>query len=336
MSSHIVPFESAKLPSHVSSLFQVERLGAGSGTSGFPVVSIKGKVFTKVSGGERELITKGDDGEPASSIDVVIVGRNPHRSKVFYATGYVEGSDAKPTCYSNNGLSPEADAAEPQAKKCATCAHNQWGSRISEAGSKGKACADSHRLAIATPGAIGDSMLLRVPAASLKALDTFGDTLVKRGVPYQMVLTKIGFDYTVAHPALTFKPIGFIDEATALEVSEAGKSDLVQQIIGLQATPSDAMLEEPKAEAKAPAIEKPKKAVIAVEEDDEPAPKAKPVEVEEAPAPKKAKVIVEASDDDEVEEAPKPKKAAVVVESKGGSLEDDIASVMSSLEWDDE
>lgn len=328
MASAIIPFESAKLPAHLSSLFQVERLGSAP-TSGFPLISIKGKVFHKVHGDERELITKPGEDEPASSIEVVIVARNPHRSKVFYATGYTEGSDAKPTCYSNNGVSPEADASEPQAKKCATCAHNQWGSRISENGGKGKACADSQRLAVAPIGLINDPMLLRVPAASLKQLDQFGETLVKRGVPYQLVAVKIGFDYSVAHPALTFKPIGLVDDATAQQIAEVAQSEVVQQIIGTASAPAD----------DAPVRAKPK-AVVHVEED-EPAPKPKKaavvVEEDEAPVvekPKKAAVVVE-EDEAPVVAAPKPKKAPVVVEDSGGGLEDEIAGVMSSLDFDD-
>lgn len=327
--ANIVPFESAKLPAALASMFAVERLGSVPGSS-FPTISIKGKVFHKVQGGERELITKpGEDG-PASSIEVVIVNRNPNRSKVFYATGYTEGSDAKPTCYSNNGITPELDSEEPQAKKCATCAHNQWGSRISENGTKSTACASSQRLAVAPIGMVNDPMLIRVPAASLKALDKFGDDLVKRGLPYQIVAVKIGFDYSVAHPALTFKPVGMIDEATAQQVAEIAKSDVVQQIIGLR--PSEGAEEDHAVSApKQVEVETPppakKKAVVEVEE-----------EVEEAPAPapkKKAAVVVE---EEEEAPAPAPKKAkpAVVVEETGGGLEADIASVMSSLDFDDE
>ena len=74
--ANIVPFESAKLPAALASMFAVERLGSVPGSS-FPTISIKGKVFHKVQGGERELITKPGEDEPASSIEVVIVNRNP-------------------------------------------------------------------------------------------------------------------------------------------------------------------------------------------------------------------------------------------------------------------
>ena len=324
--SQIIPFEAATLPASLASMFQIERLGSLPSAS-FPVISIKGKTFTKVQGDSRELIVKPDsDGEPASSIEVVIIGRNPHRSKVFYATGYVEGSDAKPTCYSNNGISPEADAEQPQAKKCATCQHNQWGSRVTDSGAKGKACADSQRIAVAPIGMINDPMLIRVPAASLKALDNYGDSLVKRNVPYQLVATKIGFDYTVAHPQLTFKAIGMVDEATAYQIAEVAKSDIVQQITGVL----------PIEHEEAPEVEAPP--VAQVEAKPTPAPAPKPA------TPVQPKVEQPASEpmytpEPEVVAAPKPapaKKAAPVVEVEGGGLEAEIADVMANLDFDDE
>ena len=327
--TQIIPFEAAALSTNVSSLFKVERLGSVPSSS-FPVISIKGKVFTKVQGDNRTLITKPDgDGEPASSIEVVIVNRNPNRSKVFYNSGYVEGSDAKPTCYSNNGIEPEADSEEKQAKKCAVCPHNQWGSRVTEQGSKAKACADSQRLAVAPIGMVNDPMLIRVPATSLKALDQFGDAIVKRNLPYQMVAVKIGFDYTVAHPALTFKPIGIIDEATAMQVAEVAQSDVVQQIIGLSPVPheeapaeDDAPLPTISAQTAAPIVEAPIPQSA-------PAPKA---------AKPKAAPAASAFASAPVQEAPvaqpaPPKAAPVIIEASG--LEAEIADVMSSLNFDD-
>jgi hypothetical protein len=313
MSGTIIPFDQAKLPASVAGLFNVERLGSAP-TSSFPVISIKGKVFHKVQGDRKELITKPNEDEPAGSIEVVIVGRNPNRSKVFYATGYTEGSDAKPTCYSNNGISPELDAEQPQAKKCATCQNNQWGSRVTENGAKGKACSDSQRLAVAPIGLINDPMLIRVPAASLKALDQFGESLVKRNVPYQLVAVKIGFDYSVAHPALTFKPIGMVDEPTAHQIAQISQADVIQQIIGLSAVPHEDIAPPPPQLQADPVVAAPKPA---------PAPAVEPTPipvVEPVAQPTPAPV------------APQPTPAPVV----SGGLEAEIANVMAGLDFDDE
>ena len=324
--SEIIPFSTGNVPAHLAKLFGGVNKDLITAVSGYPSMSIKGKIFHVVRGQERSMVAR-PDGDPAASIEVVIVRANPNRSKVYYDKGYEEGSDAKPTCYSNDGVTPAADAEDVQAKKCSVCPHNQWGSRITDNGAKGKACSDSQRLAIAAPGLINDPMLLRVPAASLKACTEFAQSLEKRGVPYPAVVTKIGFDHTVAHPQLTFKPVGFVDEDTAKKIVEIQNSDLVKQIIGLSDVP--AIAQEPETE-EAPAPE--------------PAPKAKPVEQEEeapAPAPKaKATTAFAASSDEEEAPAPAPKakaaKAAPVISEVSGDLASDISKVLGTLGFDDE
>lgn len=330
--SNIIPFESAKLPAFIVEGFEVTNDLLVSGT-GYPTVSIKGKVFTLKRGDEKTLITKPDaPDEPASSLEVVILKAGPagdKLSKVFYATGYSEGSDAKPTCYSNDGVKPSVNAQDPQCKTCAACPHNAWGSHVSEDGKKGKSCSDSKRLAIAPAGQINDPMLLRVPAASLKALTQFGQQLAKRGVPYQAVVAKIGFDYTVAHPALTFKPVGFVDESTMLEVKTMMESDLVKKITGMI---EDELVTDADDFSTAPVPEhikqdKPKTQVkkTTVDPEEDPKPKVKVAVAEEAetPAPKE-----EAKP--KAEPKPEAKQAAKVV-----SIEDDIDSALDDLDFDD-
>lgn len=279
----MVAITASKLPAHLQGKVKTDNVFAAAvSAGGFPVISIKGKVFHIQRGDERTLVTKGDDGEPAASLEAVIVAVNPNKSKVYYDHGYEEGSAAKPTCYSNDGISPAADAEDPQAKKCAACPHNQWGSRVTDNGGKGKACGDSMRLAIVPPDQINDPMLLRVPAASLKTLGSYGAQLAKRGVEPHHVVTKIGFDYNVAHPALTFKAIHFVDEGELVEVESVLQEEqkTIEQITGTgnPVTPEA----EHKAEAPAPkASPKPKaepkpEPVAEVEEVVETAPEPKP------------------------------------------------------------
>ena len=321
MATKLIPFESASLPAFLQETFGITNDLIVSGGGGFPTVSIKGKVFTLKRGDEKTLITNADD-EPARSLEVVILKAGPagdKLAKVYYKSGYTEGSDAKPLCYSNDGIAPSINATEPQCKTCAACPQNVWGSHVSEDGKKGKACSDSKRLAIAPAGQINDPMLMRVPAASLKALTAFGQQLAKRGVPYQAVVAKIGFDYSVAHPALTFKPVGFVDEGTLGEIKEAMESDLVKRICGEIEdlyVPDDAdgekfenaKVEPKKAETKKPVVKKP-----VVEEEDDPKPKVK----------------VQVESDDE----PAPKKTAV--ETKVQEVEDDLDAALDDLGFDD-
>lgn len=269
MGQMMVPFEAPQLPAHIAALGQAvsgDDLTSGTG-GGFPVISIKGKVFNIVRGDQREMVTRSDSDEPAGSIEVVIIRANPNLSKTYYAEGYQEGAEDKPTCYSDNGIEPAADAAEKQSVKCATCPHNQWGTKISQdRQSKAKACADVRRLAVAPINLLNDPMLLRVPAASLKALGQYGDTLKKRGVKYPSIVTKISFDFAQAFPSLTFHPVAFVTEQMASVVAEQMGSDLVAKIVGLQnAAPQVAppvtsgsgtvALASPKVEASAPVKE---------------------------------------------------------------------------------
>lgn len=320
---NIIPFDSAKVPAIITSMFgkSADDL-VGNNAGGFPVVSIKGKVFHISRGGERTLITKPGEDDPAASIEVVVLRANPNNSKVYYPNGYVEGEKDKPTCYSNNGVAPEADAQAPQAKKCAACPHNAWGSRISESGAKGKSCSDSRRLAIATVDTPGDPMLVRVPAASLKALVEYGKILAARGIPSQAVVTKIGFDYSVAHPALTFKPVGLIGDAEQLaEIKKASTSDIVAQIVGM--APVEEAAADPEAEVEAPkAVETPK--VTATKTKPTATVTKDPVEAAVAAAATTAKVKVK------VEEKP-----PVKVAEGNASLEGQIEGMLDSLDFDD-
>ena len=268
---NIIPFDSGSgLPSFLKKV-DVATLNAdltAHAGGGFPVISIKGKVFAVVRDGERELqMNPKDPDSAATSLNVVLLKVNKGTSKVFYLKGYDKDTSEgqKPDCYSNDGVEPAADAQNKQAKKCATCAHNQWGSRISERGAtKGKACADAVRMAVAPAGQLNDAMLLRIPPASIKAIGEYGQMLAKRGVGYNMVVTKVGFDLQAESPKLTFAPVGLLDDDGFAEVQEIVQSDIVASILS----------SNPIAGEFTPALE--------VEE--APAPKAAPKE--EAPAPK--------------------------------------------------
>lgn len=270
--SNIIAFESNALPAYlanadVASLNNDLTSHAGSG---FPVISIKGKVFTVVRDGERNILTKDIDGEkiPTPSIDVVLLKANKNTSKVFYIKGYQEGAEnVKPDCFSNDGTHPDSSSESPQAKSCATCPHNEWGSKVGDNGAtKGKACQDTVRMAIATPDQLNDPYLIRVPPASIRALGEYGAMLKKRGVGYNAVVTKIGFDMESPSPKLTFKPVGFLDEAGYRAAQESAASDVTKNILGqgftAAAAPAAAAIEsKPEAKVDVPPVVTPKETV---------------------------------------------------------------------------
>lgn len=244
-------------------------------TESFPVLSIKGKTWTVVKGGERNIIMNPKDPDsPATYIEAVIVKASPVKNKVWYAGSYVEGAEpGKPDCYSVDGEKPAADAEKPQAKSCAACPKNQWGSKVSTDGtnSKGKACSDTIRLAVAPVSALNDPMLLRIPPASIKAAGEYGKLLAKRGVPLGAVITKLKFNPDAPTPQVMFDPVGFLSEAQFAEVSETAESDTVKAILDAAPVeteaPAPSVLDEvpehlkaaaePKAEKKAAAAPAP-------------------------------------------------------------------------------
>lgn len=314
---NIIPFDSgSNLPSFLKKV-DVAALNAdltAHAGGGFPVISIKGKVFAVVRDGEREIqMNPKDPDSAATSLNVVLLKANKGTSKVFYIKGYDKDSSEgqKPDCYSNDGVEPAADAQNKQAKKCATCPHNQWGSRISEKGAtKGKACADAVRMAVAPAGQINDAMLLRVPPASIKALGEYGQMLAKRGVGYNMVVTKVGFDLQAESPKLTFSAVGLLDDEGFAEVQEIAASDVVANILGSSVVAAIA--------ADAPAVEE--------AEEEAPAPVVKP----------KAKPVVEEAAEEE--EAPKPvakPKAAAKPAPKPAPVEDDMDLDLDGISFDD-
>lgn len=249
---NIIPFDGSKnLPAFLK---QIDIASLNSDLTshaggGFPVISIKGKTFAVVRDGDREIMMNPLDPESAAtSIDVVLLKANKGTSKVFYLKGYDKDSSEgqKPDCYSNDGIEPAADAQNKQAKKCQTCPHNQWGSRISEKGTtKGKACSDSVRVAVAAAGQLNDPMLLRVPPASIKALGEYGQSLAKRGVGYNMVVTKVSFDIEAESPKLVFKLVGVLDDAGWAEVQDIVAADIVTNILGTNPVVSKPLAADP-------------------------------------------------------------------------------------------
>ena len=243
MASNVIPFgANTVVPSFFTGIEDDNDLTAHASLS-FPVISIKGKVFTVVRDGDRQPMMNPKDPEsPANYLDIILVKSNPNKSKAYYDQVFKEGEDIKPRCFSNDGKRPDASIAQPCSQSCAACPFNAFGSRRNPDGSmgKGKACSDSVRIAVAAVNALDDPYLIRVPATSMKTLGELGRVLAQHKVPYQGVVTRISFDPAVATPRLLFKPIGYVDEPTYRKAVEVSKGELVRAIIGEAPSITDA------------------------------------------------------------------------------------------------
>jgi hypothetical protein len=233
----IIPFESgAKLPAYLAkrAASSINRDVLGNGGAKYPVLSIKGKVFTLVKGSEKKLLTREIDGEEEAvqSLQVSVVRANT-KYRVFYATSYQEGeSDGKkPTCFSTDGVAPDAHATEPQSKKCQGCQQNVWGVRDG----KGTACSVKTRLAIIDPANmnIEEPFLLNVPAASRAGFAQLVEQIDTRGAEYNAAVIRMSFDKEAASPKLVFKPVGWLSDDVFAKVSAAFDSPIVREMVGL-------------------------------------------------------------------------------------------------------
>jgi hypothetical protein len=175
-------------------------LGQGIG-GGFPVIGIKGKVWSLKYQGETYYFTRDDDGTPLPYLDVVMLVENPNKSKTYYPLGtYTEDAANQPTCSSLNGDVPDPGVPIPQSSTCGNCKRNVW--TILPTGNKGQECRDSKRVAVLLRPAMTEKILgaplyepclLRVPGGSLQALKAYGNMLRHRGAHPAAVVTRITF-----------------------------------------------------------------------------------------------------------------------------------------------
>lgn len=237
--SNIAIIPQVQLPAEILAQFQAlngaDDLDAGV-HGGFPIMSIRGAKWRIVEGGEEHPIYMPGTTDLAPSVKVVLLRANAAVSKTFYAEAFVEGSDAAPDCYSNDGVRPASDATNPQCESCAACPKNVWGSKISPSGAKIKACADVRRVAILPSDDLSYSpILLRVPAASLGDLAAYGKALKQRGIPYSAVVTKLSFDPEASYPKIMFKFERVLVQEELATVAGRMGDPVVDDILGVGA-----------------------------------------------------------------------------------------------------
>jgi len=213
-------------------------------SGGYAVLSPRGSKWRIKYKADENMITDAD-GDPKSTVELVIIDAPPHISKTYYAAGYTEGSVEAPDCQSIDGIVPDPASTSPQSKSCATCPHAQFGSRITANGKKGKACNDSLRLAVVPAGDIingnfGGAMLLRVAATSIAGFVQFNDLLKSNGMSFRACVTRIGFDPDASYPKLVFKRGRDLTEDERDNVVEMySRTEALSRILSEPAQPRD-------------------------------------------------------------------------------------------------
>lgn len=332
--SNIVPVN-ITVPAHLAARVGVPSVlgaaltgGLSSGQS-FPRISIKASRFRIVEGDTETVLE-------STALDVVIVGANPRLSKTWYAKAW--DKDAEPTgpdCFSLDGISPDPEAANPQNDLCASCPQNAWGSKVTPSGAQIKACADQKRLAVvAADDASGPVYLLSVTPAALKGLNQYQKELSVRGIPPEIVKTRVSFDTDASFPKLKFTFGGFLDADTQQVVDALFSTDQVKEITG--ETPRTPVAVPQIAKAPAPAPVAPKPAVKAAAPVEEPAPAPAPAQ---AAAPKRgfgaSKPAAAAPAAAPAKAAKAAPVAAAPAADAASSLADEIAALVGEVDADD-
>lgn len=222
--TNIIPLDTGRAASvlrgRASSLNQAGRQGVAES---FAVVSLKGKSWSLRYQGETTVITDGQ-GLPRQLLEVVIVGISPAISKEYYSGNYSGEEGRAPDCWSLDGVAPDRAVPNKQARLCADCPRNVWGSKVSEISGKAtRECADKRRIAIVPVGDLtnekyGGPMMLRLPATSLRNLKKYVDMLEQKGAPIEGVATGLSFEAGAAFPRVEFRPLGWLNDAQALEI----------------------------------------------------------------------------------------------------------------------
>lgn len=355
MTGKSVAVAKSNLPAHLQARVDQEALKEFSGgvTSGFPVISFRGKTWRVKSGGEEQVYLNAE-GDAVQSIEVVLVKSNPTLSKTYYKGKFKEGDNDKPQCWSSSGIRPDADVPNPINALCDSCPMNVWGSRTTDEGKKTKACQDVRRVAVIFSHeleAVADGekaldeapvMLLRIPPATLNPLKDYAEkVLAPKGATPYMLVTKISFDTDASYPKMVFKGSRWLSEDEFGAVEELRDSETVKRILSTSAEhASEGTTDDDDEESSSDHA--------ANDEVSESAPSAVSVEEESyseeddddiAPPPKRAAAVEEDSADD-IEQPPKPKakkkakaKKAKVKESEAESPGDDsdIDAMLSSI-----
>ena len=253
--------------------------GAGSnllgGSSGGGVrrISIRGKRFREVVGGEEMRVSK------SNSMNIVIVDAAPI-SRMYYEGVYTPDKPAAPQCWSSDTNVPSADVPEEQrmAPRCMDCKMNIKGSGQGDS----RACRFQQRLAVVIEGQLDKVYQLQLPATSV-----FGDThdrkmpmqayarfLHENRTPPIAVVTEMYFDDDSAGPKLFFKPARPLEEAELEQVASVLEhSDTQRAITFSVAKPKEdsvRAISAPQGDSAAPAKKaKPKKKASIFEDEGE-------------------------------------------------------------------
>lgn len=219
------------VPAHIAARIAARQQAGAKSSIASAVVGEGGPSIPRVSirAGRFRLVEDGVETTVGVTLDTIIVGANPRVSKVFYAKAYDPAdTDARPACWSNDGLKPDASVDRPVHTSCSDCPHNVLGSKILPSGAKSKMCADQRHLALVPAADPTKVYSLTVPVSGMKALREYFKELTNYGVNPEEAVTELGFDDSASFPKLVFKQKGYVPEKAIPRVEALLESDNVK------------------------------------------------------------------------------------------------------------
>lgn len=231
-----------------------------AGRSGVKRIVPKNGTFKLVVGGEEMGKIKGD-------LNAIVVNAAPKVGRIFYAKAW--SPDAEPTapdCFSNDGVTPDAKAANPQSHNCNDCPQNVKGSGQGQS----KACRYSRRIAVLLEQDFGSSLEGQVYQMNLASKSLFGDNvgdaftfenytkyLSSNGKSIDYVVTRISFNDENDNQSVLFNPVRYINRTEYEAVGKVAGTEQTKALVTMTPSQADGVVKQPalaapKAEAEEP------------------------------------------------------------------------------------
>ena len=219
-----------------------------AGRSGIKRIVPKNGIFRLVVGGEEMGKIKGD-------LNAVIVNAAPKVGRIFYAKAW--SADAEPTapdCFSNDGNTPDAKAANPQARNCNDCPQNVKGSGQGQS----KACRYSRRIAVLLEQDFGTNLEGEVYQMNLASKSLFGDGgngtftfenytkyLSSNGKSIDYVVTRISFNEDNDNQSVLFNPTRFINRNEFDVAQKVANTEQTKALVVMTPSQADGVTKQP-------------------------------------------------------------------------------------------
>jgi len=213
------------------------------GGTAYNRIGLKGSRFRLIVNGQEELIVEDN------FLDVIIVGASPGVSRMFYEGVYDPAEKVAPTCYSADGVVPNADVIHKQSTKCQLCPQNQIGSRVSDGGRKTRACGFFKRLAVVLPSDVNTLYRLEAkgmtifaegkPANNKFSLAEYGKKLNTRGIDPSYLITRLTFNTDESVPVVLFSPMRYLEANEAPLIADVVNGPEVPALLEITAQTVD-------------------------------------------------------------------------------------------------